>query len=195
MKIENRRAIGLIVLIVVSAQLLGCITSPSRPKDWYEPEWRIRWSPWTGLDARNTKDFAGHCTVELDPETGKITRLDIQVENTASVVNQSQEALMREWTKQQQQQIDGLKWVVEQWKTHGENIDKILGRVVSMVDTLASMFNIQLTKDGLIGGNQLAPPQPVAPAPTEDQIADVVRRVLDERRSAPNDPPPMESGD
>lgn len=163
----------LIVLCIMVFSCTGCIVRPAGPNEFVavpaHTKVKMRYGLFASAEYENYRDTEAKVKCEYNPET-KQFKLDAEFKETASTATVAQEGLMAEWTKQQQQQIDGLKWVVEQWKQHGENINNILARVSDMVSTLTNVLNVKLNKDGVQAGNALAPPGATAPAETDPEV-------------------------
>lgn len=143
----------------------GC----GRPSGWFEPETVAEYSAVWGFKFRNTKNFKGHLKATVDPETGKIVGLDIEVDDNASEVNASQVALMNEHRLQ-------MIEVRQEVLAHGYNIDRMQARLNELGVILTNSANVDIGKDGVKLGNQLAPntptirqPDPLPPGVAKDE--------------------------
>lgn len=155
--------IGMVALVLVFGA--GCV-SPQAASDWAPKTASTECEVYVGVFGaagkwKDYKDRKGKLDIVYDPET-KRWEFHADLTSSASTATQAQEGLMREWTVQQQQQIDGLKWVVEQIKAHGENIDRIMAHLESMLSSLTNVLNVSANKDGIQAGNQLARDNTVA---------------------------------
>lgn len=187
----------------------GCIVKPAEPNDFKavpaHTKVKMRYGLFASAEYENYRDTEARVKCEYSPET-KQFKLDAEFIETATTATKAQEGLMAEWTKQQKQQHDALVWVVEQHKAIGENIAKTVGALGDIVKTLTNVLNFKLNKDGIQGGNALAPP-PAAATPASDpkfeafmqeqqrlnqSLIDTLNELKESKDAPPLPPPPAE---
>ncbi len=191
------RLVFLLLLVVIMLTLAGCVT-PQKANEWNAvtpyTEIQMNYGLFAKARFRNYMNVNAALKCEYNPDTKQFL-LDTKIEADAATAMKAQEGVMTEWTRQQQQQIEGLKYVVEQIRAHGDNIDRVLARVTDMAgilgsavtqlaQTAAQALNVSLGPEGVRAGSQLAP----AAAPPHGAVMDedALRRIVrDEMQRGP----------
>ena len=187
----------LLILVVIMIALAGCVT-PQQANEWRAvtpyTEIQMNYGLFAKARYRNYMNVDAELKCEYNPETRQFL-LDTKLVTDAATPMKAQEGVMAEWTRQQQQQIEGLKYVVEQIKAHGENLDKLAARAVKLGEAaiggftavskiVADAANVVIGPDGVRAGSQLAP---AAPGLDEEALRRIIREEIE--RTQPADGP------
>lgn len=134
----NFVAILLFLLALLTGGVSGCA---GFTKD-FRSAIRFGWSPLAGAYYESTKDVSGHVTMERDPETGEITKIDAKLDSLASTVNPTIVPIQQGYIEQMQVNANLQMHIV----------DKMTDGVDRLSRMLETVLQVAVSKDGLTFG-------------------------------------------